>query len=131
VPFAAVGAHVETTPGALDRGHGRALMNRSAERPRVALQRRHELGTRRVRIRIVRLVVVRQPVRPVGREQRERVPPLAAPPFAHAATLEHDVVVSGIGQEAAEGEPGLAGADDDRVDRGHGREANGTPVNGR
>ena len=63
-----------------------------------------------------RRVVERQPVRPVGRQQRERVPPLAAPPLADAAALEHDVVASGLGEQAAEGEPRLAGTDDERLD---------------
>src|SRR6185312_14611425 len=106
-------------------GHGRALAQGSAEGARVALQGGDELGPGHVRVRILRLVVQRQPIRPVGREQRERVPALAAPSLADRAALDHDVVVSGIREEATEGEPGLPGADDERVDRGHGPK--GTP----
>ena len=39
LPVAAVRADAQTAHGALDRGHGRALVDRGAERPRVALQR--------------------------------------------------------------------------------------------
>jgi hypothetical protein len=130
-PVTAVGPNAEAAPGARDRGDGRPLAERSAERPRVALKRRHELRSRRIRIRVHRRVVVRQPVRPVRREQRERIPALAAPALADTAALEHDVVVPGFREEAAEGKPSLAAADDDRVDRVHGREANATAVNGR
>jgi hypothetical protein len=118
-PFTAIRADPETTGVSLDRGHGRALAHRRAERPRVSLQPRDEFGARGIPGRIVRHLAVRQPVGPVGREQRERVPPLAAPALADPAALEHHVVVTRLGEQAAEREPRLTGADDDRVDGGH------------
>ena len=60
-----------------------------------------------------------QPGHPVRSEQPQRVPPLAAPPLGDPAALEHDVLEPAVGQGAAHGETGLAGADDDGVDAAH------------
>ena len=58
----------------------------------------------------------RQAALPVGREQPQRVPALAPPGVRHLAALEHDVVDRPVGEEAARGEAGVPGADDDRGD---------------
>src|SRR5262249_2673739 len=61
-----------------------------------------------------------QAAHPVGREQPQRVPALAARPLRDATAFDDDMVVSERREVPADGEARLAGADDDRVDRRHG-----------
>ena len=51
----------------------------------------------------------------VGTDQLERVPPIAPAASEVVATVEHDVLAAGVTQMVAHDEPGLPGADDDRV----------------
>ena len=120
-PSAAGRADVEAARRALDPGHARPFVHRRLERAGVAVEGRGELGARHVRVRLRRRVVKRQPVRPVGRQERERIPALAAPPLSDDAALEQDVVVAGLREQAAESKPRLPRADDEGLDGGHGR----------
>ena len=51
-----------------------------------------------------------------GREQVQRVPARGAPALADPAAVEDDVLAPGQGEQAAHGQAGVAGADDDGVD---------------
>ena len=57
-----------------------------------------------------------QPALPVGRQQPQRVPALAAPGVRHLAALEHDVIDRALGETSARRQAGMPGADDDRGD---------------
>src|SRR6185503_5661508 len=50
---------------------------------------------------------------PVGCQQVQRIPALAAPPLRDVSALEHNVVDFELGQTVAHGEPCLSGADDE------------------
>ena len=50
---------------------------------------------------------------PVGREQPQGVPPLGLPCVGDLAPFEHDVLDRPLGEQAADGEAGVAGPDDD------------------
>jgi hypothetical protein len=47
------------------------------------------------------------------------VPAFSAPALRHPTPIEYDVIVSGVGQESAHGQPGVARAYDDGVNAHH------------
>ena len=49
----------------------------------------------------------------------QRIPALAAPALRHPTSVEHDVITSGVGQQAAHGQPGVSRANNDGVDDHH------------
>jgi hypothetical protein len=57
--------------------------------------------------------VTRQSVEPIGSQQPQRIPSLAAPGVGDLAPLEQDVVYRPLGQIVAHGQTGLASPDDD------------------
>ena len=61
-----------------------------------------------------------EPVHPVRRQERQRVPALV-PPLADAPAFEQHVLVARGGEMVAERQAGLPGADDQRVDVGRAR----------
>ena len=72
-------------------------------------------GHESVRIRAL-VVKARQAALKVGREQAQRIPPLAPPRIGDVAALEHDVIDRPVGEKPARGEAGVAGPDDHRGD---------------
>src|SRR5262245_516632 len=59
---------------------------------------------------------VRQPHRPVGKLETQAVPAFAAPALGDAVTLQHEMRKAALFQPVTHGEPGLAAADDERLD---------------
>ena len=49
----------------------------------------------------------------------QRVPALATPALRHPTLVEHDVITSGVGKQAAHGQPGVSRANNDGVDDHH------------
>ncbi|MCY1528078.1 hypothetical protein D9M68_631700 [compost metagenome] len=116
---ASVGLHHEAVSltGAGDACHtldgdafdGRRLhMRHEARKPFVDLLLDHES----VRI-VAEVTPAGQLALPVGRDQAERIPALRAPAVHEAALLDHEVVDAALLQAMAQGEAGLAAADDD------------------
>ena len=62
------------------------------------------------------ITIAGQPGLPVGRQQPQRVPALAAPGVGHLPALEHDVIDRALTEAAAGRQPGVPGSDDDRRD---------------
>ena len=97
------------------------LVDRCGEGAGVVGQVAGELGRGHVAVGVWTLVApAGEPRGPVGGQEPERLPPMAPPALGDTAPLEHDVVDVGVGQAAARGETGLAGADHEGVGGGHG-----------
>ena len=76
-----------------------------------------DLRQRPITIRVVaRVGKSRQPALPVGREQTQRVPTLAAPALGDFATFEQNVVDRTLAEAAAHGKSRMPSADDDGGD---------------
>ena len=104
-----------------DRRHPRPGPDRRGDGAGVARDEVDGLRHRAETVGIVALVAeAGQPALPVGREQAEQVPALRAPRIRDLAALEHHMVDRALGEAAAHGQPGMAGADDD------GRSADGS-----
>ena len=109
----AVAVEPEAEDGAV-LGHGRG------GRGRVVVEVGHDLPGRHEAVGVGTGVgPARQPAHPVRAEQPERVPALGPPALGDAAALEHDVVDAALGEAAAHGQAGLAGADDEGVGGAH------------
>ena len=92
------------------------VSDRRAERGGVRLEVAHERAGRQEAVRVRALVApAGQPRHPVRRQQVQGVPALGAPALADPAAVEDDVVATGGGEQAAHGQAGVAGADDDGV----------------
>ena len=75
-----------------------------------------DLGHRHEAVGVRALVTIaRQPALPVRRQQAQGVPAFMPPGVGHLAALEDHVVDRALGEEAAHGEAGMAGPDDEHV----------------
>src|SRR3954451_11788240 len=99
------------------------------ERPRIRLEEVDDGATPHESVGFAAGVAVTGQSRlPVGCEQPERVPAFTPPPLREAAPVEKNVLLIGLRQAMAEGETGLAGADDQCPDllNGHADSSSGT-----
>ncbi len=121
-PDPAVGGDAVAPPGqGLDSQHGGAVVNRRVEGTSVVLQVLDELPRGHVTVGVVPLVVpVRKTTVPVGREEPQGIPALAAPALADPPALQHDVLDAALPEAAAHGQARLTASDDDRVRVFHG-----------
>ena len=79
-------------------------MTGARKRRCVAFQVLNQLASAQVAVGIGSGVApARQPGHPVRSEQVQRVPALATPALRHLTPVEHDVITSGVGQQAAHG----------------------------
>src|SRR5690606_24870903 len=116
-PRSAIGAHDEPIGNPMDPLDGGVGLDRCAERTCVAVEVSSEVGCAHVAVGVGALVAMAgKTAHPVRGERAQRVPSFAHPALTDTATVEDHVVVAESGQVPACGEPGLPGADDDRVD---------------
>jgi hypothetical protein len=94
-----------------------AAPDRCRDQRGVALEELYDLIARRETVGIVaRITVAGWFERPVGELEGQRVPPLTPPPLDQATALEKDVLETALTEMVAEGQTGLAAADDDGLD---------------
>ena len=119
-PVRVVGLHGVAVVDALEGADRAVLVDRRGEGGGVVGQVGGELGRGHVAVGARSLVApAREPGGPVGCQEPQRLPAMAPPTLGDAAALEHDVVDVGVGEAAAHGETGLAGADHEGVGGGH------------
>ncbi len=112
--LAAAGADVVAVGRRPDGGDGGLGAHRRVRDAGEAIDEGGHLARRHVAVGLRAVVgVARQAALPVGREQAQRVPALAAPGVRHLPALEHEVVDRPVGEEPARGEAGMAGPDHD------------------
>ena len=114
------GRHDEPLVGRRERRRRRCAPRRGVEGGGVVGEVGDQLGGGHEAVGVGALVrPAGQAAGPVGGQEAEGLPAVAPPPLGQAAALEHDVVDGGVGEAAAHGEAGLAGADDEGVDGRH------------
>ncbi len=114
MPVAAIGGDAVPTIGLADRRHRRPGLDRRRDGVGVALQEANELRHVHVAVGVAAgIAMAGKPALPVGRQQAQGIPALLAPGIGDLAALDQHVVDRAVGERLAEGEPGLAGADDD------------------
>ena len=119
-PRRPVGADLEPVVPLAQQAHGRVLLDGRAERLGVPGEVPAERGRGGEPVRVGAAVgLARQGVHPVGGQQVQRVPGVAAPALPDPATLQHYVVTPAVGQAPAGGQARLARADDDGVGDAH------------
>ena len=116
----AVAAGRAAAGGGGDFVHGGPVDHGRAERGGVRLEVADEGADAEVAVRVGPAVApAGEPGHPARREQVQGVPALGAPAVADPAAVEHDVLASGVREQLAHREAGVAGPDDDGVDGGH------------
>jgi hypothetical protein len=115
LPGSRVGVDPEAAGRPLDRPHADVLVHARPGERGIAAEVVDELGAAEEARGVAMRRPAVEPVEPVRRQQRQRVPPLGPPALADPAALEDDVPVAGAREVPAERQPGLAGADDQRV----------------
>ena len=119
-PRRPVGDDLELVVPLAQQVHGRVLLDGCAERLGVPGEMAVERGGGREPVGVGAAVgLARQGVHPVGRQQVQRVPGVAAPALPDPAAFQHDVVAPAVGEAPAGGQACLAGADDDGVGDAH------------
>ncbi len=117
VPIACVGRDLEQIAGFPYQANGATRLNRRLSDQRVLIDKLDDLGHRHESIGIAaRICVPRQSALPVRRQQPQRIPALVAPGVGDLAALEHDVLDGTLAQAMTDGQPGMAGTDDEHVD---------------
>ena len=63
----------------------------------------------------------RQPGHPIRGKQVQGIPALTTPALGYPTPIEHDMITSGVGEQLADGQSGVPGANHEGVNAGHGR----------
>jgi hypothetical protein len=106
-----------TAIDAPERFDGRMCAHRCRARCSEARDVRDDLRHRHETVGIGTLIwVAAEPALPVGRQQAQRIPPLAPPRVRHLASLEYNMVDCVFGEKTADREAGVTGTYHDRRD---------------
>jgi hypothetical protein len=111
---------VGTLAGGHQASHGGVFLDGRTERSGIPLEVRDIAVASLIAIRIVAVVVKPGKLRrPIGRQQRDRIPSFIAPALSDIATLQDHVLDAAFLEAIAHGQTGVTAADHDRVDAVH------------